>query len=78
MLLMDQQTKTLIKVMQIDDLVNPVRDQISGRRQAGEEEQPPRSFDKTQLAFPSGESLPQCWTDKNYREEVPSTPASSN
>lgn len=69
MLLMDQQTNTLIKVMQVDDLVNPVRNQIDGRRQAGEEEQPPRTFDKGQLIFPSGESLPRCWTDKNYRED---------
>lgn len=69
MLLKDQQTGSLVKITQVEDLPNPVRSQVEGRLQAGEEEQPPTMFEKSQLIFPSGESLPQCWTDADYRSE---------
>jgi len=32
--------------------------------------QRPENFLKTELAFPSGERLPLCWTDGLYREHV--------
>lgn len=67
MLLKDQQTGGLVKITQVEDLPNPIRGQVEGRLQAGEEEQPPEMFEKSRLIFPSGESLPQCWTDANYR-----------
>lgn len=67
MFLKDSQTGSLIKITQMEDLANPVRSQIEGRLQSGEEEQPPATFDKSQLVFPSGESLPQCWLDADYR-----------
>lgn len=57
----------LIKVMDPSELFDPFKQAIQGRQQAGEEEQPPQSFEKTQLIFPSGEPLPQCWLDPNYQ-----------
>ncbi|MGB3612467.1 MAG: hypothetical protein WBA10_01645 [Elainellaceae cyanobacterium] len=66
----------LIKISDVDELFNPVADQITGRRQSGEEEQPPESFQKADLIFPSGEMLPKCWIDANYRMEMPAEPQS--
>jgi len=40
---------------------------ISGRIQNGEEEQEPEAFDKNALLFPSGEALPKCWFDSDYK-----------
>ena len=37
--------------------------------QAGEEEQPAESLKKSDLVFPSGENLPQCWLDSNYKSK---------
>lgn len=65
----DLQTGALVKITQVEDLAYPVRSQVKGRLQAGEEEQPPTTSDKSQLGFPSGESLPQCWLDADYRFE---------
>ncbi|WP_236095963.1 acetyltransferase [Lyngbya confervoides] len=65
---MRKESATLVKVMDLEALFNPLRDQVQGQHQAGEEEQPPRWFPKQGLAFPSGEALPQCWTDANYRQ----------
>jgi hypothetical protein len=33
----------------------------------GQEEQDPETFMKQNLVFPSGENLPLCWLDANYR-----------
>ena len=50
------------------DLTNLYRDTVKGRYQAGEEEQDPETFCKDDLVFLSGETLPRCWTDPNYRK----------
>ncbi|MEM8810501.1 MAG: acetyltransferase [Cyanobacteria bacterium P01_G01_bin.38] len=63
-----REDQTLIKVLDTETLFSPFEDTIQGRRQAGEAEQPPQSFRKAQLIFPSGESLPQCWIDPDYRQ----------
>ncbi len=63
----DKQTGNLVKVLDFTALADPNKTQISGRIQAGEEEQPPESMDKNKLIFPSGENLPRCWMDANYR-----------
>ncbi len=68
MLLHDKQTDSLVEVLEIQALVNPVENKIKGSRQSGEEEQPPEDFAKERLNFPSGEELPRCWVDANYRE----------
>ena len=66
----------LIKVSDVGELYNPVTEQVTGQRQSGEEEQPPESFQKTALIFPSGETLPQCWLDASYRMNMPAEPQS--
>ena len=63
----NKQTGNLIKVLDVTALADPNKSQISGRVQAGEEEQPPEFMEKEKLVFPSGESLPRCWVDADYR-----------
>lgn len=70
MLLQDKQNSTLIEILDIESLVDPVESKITGSRQAGEEEQPPEEFSKDGLRFPSGESLPRCWTDADYKASL--------
>lgn len=52
----------LLEVVDIQELINPLRKSIKGRLHFGEEMQEPESFQKTDLVFPSGEFLPRCWT----------------
>ena len=68
MLLKDKELGTLIEIHDIDSLINPSVDQITGQNQAGQEEQDPTPFEKTNLLFPSGEELPRCWLDANYKQ----------
>lgn len=68
MLLQDKETGSLVEVKDITALVNPVENKIRGSLQSGEEEQNPEEIAKDRLVFPSGENLPRCWVDENYRE----------
>jgi hypothetical protein len=67
MFLKDQSTGDLVRITDLDDLFNPLKRVVSGRDQAGEEEQELATFRKDRLIFPSGECLPRCWVDANYR-----------
>lgn len=67
MFVKDSRTGTLVKISTPEALFDPIQSQVQGQQQAGEEEQPVTSYEKTQLLFPSGESLPKCWTDPNYQ-----------
>ncbi|WP_088893643.1 acetyltransferase [Leptolyngbya ohadii] len=67
MLLQDKQTGVLVEVMDTEELINPMRDKIKGRVQEGQEEQLPEEIGKDTLIFPSGEELPRCWRDADYR-----------
>jgi len=58
----------MIEVIEQNDLTNLFHDRVLGRYQVGEEQQDPESFKKSDLRFLSGEELPRCWTDPNYRE----------
>ncbi len=53
----------------MDRLVNPCQGRVSGRFHSGEELQDPMDFRKEELRFPSGETLPACWTNPAYRED---------
>ncbi|AFY68173.1 hypothetical protein [Geitlerinema sp. PCC 7407] len=68
MLLQHKETANLIKVVDPTDLFNPSTESIEGQIQAGQEEQDPTPFAKQELVFPSGEALPRCWLDPNYRQ----------
>jgi hypothetical protein len=67
MFLKDKQTNTLVEILDVEELFDPNKNSVSGQTQAGQEEQNPDSFTKNQLKFPSGEDLPRCWLDTNYK-----------
>lgn len=67
MLVKFSEDESLVEVTDVETLFDPFKDSIQGQIQAGQGEQPPQSFDKTKLIFPSGEPLPQCWLDPDYR-----------
>lgn len=58
----------LVEVLTLDSMYDPCLKEITGRMHAGEEMQDPETFVKSELIFPSGESLPICWLDPHYRE----------
>lgn len=69
MLLQYTKTKTLVEVLDAQELINPLKDKIFGKIQSGQEEQEPEEFNKNDLIFPSGENLPRCWLDADYQTE---------
>ncbi|ABA59503.1 hypothetical protein [Nitrosococcus oceani] len=60
----------LIEILNIKELIDPSRGSITGRSHVGEEMQEPASFQKRELIFPSGEMLPQCWIDPDYKKKM--------
>jgi len=70
MFLHSKKAGALVKVTDPTELIDPSTDTIQGRIQAGEEEQDPERFAKTDLIFPSGETLPRCWVDADYRSKT--------
>ena len=69
MLLQEKETGNLVEVMDFQSLINPNESEIIIQIQAGQEEQDPESLQKKNLSFPSGEDLPICWVDANYRNK---------
>ena len=60
----------LVEVIDLPDVINPYSTTIRARSHSGEVIQRPENFLKTELVFPSGESLPLCWLDGHYREHI--------
>ncbi|WJW75902.1 acetyltransferase [Thiohalobacter sp. IOR34] len=60
-------TGDLVEVLDLDALFDPCKEAVSGRFHAGEELQDSSRFAKSELAFPSGEALPACWIDVDYK-----------
>lgn len=69
MLLAETATGHLVEVLDLQALFNPFSATVRGCLHFGEEAQDPEPFDKTRLSFPSGEALPRCWTDADYRRD---------
>ncbi|MBW4515783.1 MAG: acetyltransferase [Timaviella obliquedivisa GSE-PSE-MK23-08B] len=67
MLLHDKKKDALVEVLDLVALIDPNQSEISGQVQSGQEEQDPEASLKADLIFPSGESLPRCWVDADYR-----------
>ncbi|MGF1488035.1 MAG: acetyltransferase [Prochloraceae cyanobacterium] len=67
MFLQDKVSRDLIEILTPEQLYDPCQNHIIGRSHSGEEMQDPQTFFKRELNFPSGESLPLCWLDPNYR-----------
>jgi len=68
MYLRNKENGDLIEVLDISAMIDPCRDELTGRYHAGEEMQDPAAFKKSLLTFPSGEALPQCWVDVDYND----------
>jgi hypothetical protein len=69
MFLQNKRNGNLIEIEDVTALINPIENQITGRSQSGQEEQEVEAYEKANLIFPSGEALPRCWIDANYRGE---------
>ena len=67
MYLRDKKTGDLVEVLDMAAMVDPCMGQLKGRFHAGEEMQDASNFAKDSLEFPSGEALPRCWIDVEYR-----------
>ena len=67
MFLKDKNSGHMIEVLSLNDLFNLYTTEIIGRCQAGEESQDPEKYLKKDLVFLSGEELPRCWVDPDYR-----------
>ncbi len=65
-MLLKNHADDLIKIIDLEALINPQQQAVSGQLQNGEEEQDPEAFTKSELLFPSGEALPKCWFDADY------------
>lgn len=57
----------LVEVLDSVQLHDPFSAVVRGRFQAGEDVAEPEEFKKKNLIFPSGEALPLCWRDSQYR-----------
>ena len=71
MFLRHSRNDILVEVLEMSKLWDPFQKEILARIHAGEEMQDPEMFLKSELKFPSGESLPQAWTNPHYRIGVP-------
>jgi hypothetical protein len=67
MFLQHKSSGGLVEVLSLEALYDPCKSEIKGQLHAGEEMQYPEMFPKIELHFPSGESLPLCWLDPDYR-----------
>jgi hypothetical protein len=67
MYLKNKENGDLVEVLDIAVMIDPFRKSIPGRYHAGEELQDPADFSKDTLVFPSGENLPRCWVDPEYK-----------
>jgi hypothetical protein len=59
----------MIEILDTEALGDPAEPDVPGRLHAGEEMQDEERFEKEDLLFPSGESLPRCWRDLHWRDE---------
>ncbi len=67
MFLSHRDDNSLVEVLNLTQLFDPFSATVEARLHAGEELQDAAPFRKDELSFPSGETLPRCWTTPNYR-----------
>jgi len=67
MYLLDKTSGDLVEIIGMEALFDPCQSELEGCFHSGEELQDNDTFVKSTLIFPSGESLPKCWLDPNYR-----------
>jgi hypothetical protein len=71
MFLQNKSSDTMVEIKDLETLFNPLKNEVEGRIQEGQEEQDPTPFPKQDLMFASGEELPRCWIDPDYRTANP-------
>ena len=69
MLLKSKEDDGLVEITEVSELIDPFKEEVMAQLQEGQNEQPAESFKKSDLVFPSGENLPQCWVDSNYKSK---------
>ena len=69
MLLQKKDNGTLVEILDVLEVINPIHPQVMAKVQEGQEEQEPEAIQKQNLMFPSGENLPLCWVDADYRQK---------
>ena len=69
MFLQHKRSGHMIDVLQPQQLFDLYQAQVLGVDQVGEEAQDAELFKKQDLCFLSGEALPECWLDPNYRQQ---------
>ncbi|MBD2625449.1 acetyltransferase [Trichormus variabilis] len=67
MFLQLKDSQDLIKIVDIQELLDPNSEIVHAQDQEGQEEQETDIYKKEELVFPSGEELPLCWLDAHYR-----------
>jgi len=67
MYLKHKESGNLVEILDVRGVADPCQALVAGRYHAGEELQDPENFSKTNLVFPSGETLPVCWLDADYK-----------
>ncbi len=72
MFLQHKVSRDLVEILTPEQLYDPCQSNIIGRSHTGEEMQDPETFIKLEMIFPSGESLPLCWLDPDYRFKIAS------
>lgn len=70
MFLQHKRSGELVEIINTEDLYDPCLNKITGRFHCGEEMQEAENFLKSEMIFPSGESLPRCWLEPNYRTQA--------
>ena len=67
MFLKERKSSHLVEILDLEELFDLYATEVTGRYHWGEEIQEAAQFKKADLIFLSGEPLPRCWTDSNYR-----------
>ncbi|TQV77102.1 acetyltransferase [Aliikangiella marina] len=67
MFLKQKSTGNTVEVLYLSELFSLYDKKLQGRYKAGDEVMVAESFDKSDLMFTSGEELPRCWVDPDYR-----------
>ncbi len=70
MFLKQKSSGDLVEVLELQNLYDPFKVEILAKCHAGQEMQDPEMFVKSELIFPSGESLPRCWLDSDYKHII--------
>jgi hypothetical protein len=65
---LDDDSKSLVEVLDLPQLFDPFEAKVQGRLHAGEELQDPQPWAKAELHSPSGEALPSCWLQAPQRQ----------